>query len=139
MAAGHRYGHFRHESAHRWTYRWFVGPIPQGHELDHLCRVMRCVNPAHLEAVTHLVNVRRARQHGWLKEQSQFAAHRARFAASLGISERHLKRFLAGHRDLTLPMVRRIQVLTGRPFEDVINQTDLVLRDHLAQSFVEAR
>ena len=46
--------------AHRWSYEFFVGPIPVGLELDHLCRVRNCVNPDHLEAVTHLENMRRA-------------------------------------------------------------------------------
>ena len=34
-------------------------PIPSGLELDHLCRVKRCVKPAHLEAVTHRMNLLR--------------------------------------------------------------------------------
>lgn len=38
--------------AHRVAYEAFVGPIPEGLTLDHLCRVRRCVNPAHLEPVT---------------------------------------------------------------------------------------
>lgn len=46
--------------AHRWSYEHFVGPIPKGLELDHLCRVRHCVNPSHLEPVTHQENVRRA-------------------------------------------------------------------------------
>jgi hypothetical protein len=45
--------------AHRWAYEHFVGPIPPGLELDHLCRVRHCVNPAHLEPVTRRENVRR--------------------------------------------------------------------------------
>jgi hypothetical protein len=36
-----------------------VGPVPQGLELDHLCRVRGCVNPAHLEPVTMRENARR--------------------------------------------------------------------------------
>lgn len=44
---------------HRWTYEHLVGAIPAGLEIDHLCRVTRCVNPAHLEPVTHRENVRR--------------------------------------------------------------------------------
>jgi len=47
--------------AHRWSYEYHVGPIPVGLEIDHLCRVRHCVNPAHLEAVTHAENLRRAR------------------------------------------------------------------------------
>lgn len=38
--------------AHRFAYELLVGPIPDGLELDHLCRVRHCVNPAHLEPVT---------------------------------------------------------------------------------------
>lgn len=45
--------------AHRWAYELLVGPISGGLELDHLCRVPSCVNPAHLEPVTHAENVRR--------------------------------------------------------------------------------
>lgn len=44
---------------HRISYETFVGPIPQGTELDHLCRVRHCVNPEHLEPVSHRENVRR--------------------------------------------------------------------------------
>lgn len=44
------------ERAHRTAYHLLVGEIPDGLELDHLCRNRRCVNPSHLEAVTHRVN-----------------------------------------------------------------------------------
>lgn len=45
--------------AHRAAYTILVGPIPAGLELDHLCRVRACVNPAHLEPVTGEENIRR--------------------------------------------------------------------------------
>lgn len=38
--------------AHRLVYERLVGPIPEGLQLDHLCRVRNCVNPEHLEPVT---------------------------------------------------------------------------------------
>jgi hypothetical protein len=45
--------------AHRWAYEQFVGPIPEGLTIDHLCRNTLCVNPEHLEPVTHAENCRR--------------------------------------------------------------------------------
>lgn len=68
-ALRHGYGAFfygRDESgkkivrpAHRVSYELLVGPIPEGLEIDHLCRNTKCVNPAHLEPVTPKVNTLR--------------------------------------------------------------------------------
>lgn len=72
----HGYGRFgvkgRMQAAHRVAYEIFVGPIPEGHQIDHTChnqdakcaggkacRHRRCVNPAHLEAVTKRENLMR--------------------------------------------------------------------------------
>jgi hypothetical protein len=48
-----------HKYAHRIAYELEIGPIPEGLEIDHLCRNPICVNPAHLEPVTHRENVLR--------------------------------------------------------------------------------
>ena len=54
------YGHLgwlnRDLRAHRVSYEFIKGKIPEGLELDHLCRVRSCVNPKHLEAVTRRIN-----------------------------------------------------------------------------------
>lgn len=57
------YGHMtvnnKQVGAHRVSYRAFKGKIPEGLELDHLCRMPCCVNPDHLEPVTRQENVKR--------------------------------------------------------------------------------
>jgi hypothetical protein len=45
--------------AHRAAWRLLIGDIPDGLVLDHLCRNRKCVNPAHMEPVTEMVNIRR--------------------------------------------------------------------------------
>lgn len=54
------YGLVRREGknlrAHRFVFMMFKGEISQGLQLDHLCRNRRCVNPSHLEPVTHREN-----------------------------------------------------------------------------------
>lgn len=53
------YGCFLGRQSHRWAYEFCVGPIPDGLEIDHLCRTRNCQNPDHMEAVTHTVNIQR--------------------------------------------------------------------------------
>lgn len=59
------YGQFRTAKdvlhyAHRYAYEQLVGPIPDGLQLDHLCKARACVRPDHLEPVTQVENIRRS-------------------------------------------------------------------------------
>lgn len=47
---------------HVWAYEQAYGSVPEGMEVDHLCRTPSCSNPRHLEAVTHAENLRRGRE-----------------------------------------------------------------------------
>ncbi len=59
------YGQFwngqRTMPAHRFAYELLVGPIPEGLQIDHLCRNRGCVNPTHMEVVTNQENSRRGK------------------------------------------------------------------------------
>lgn len=50
--------------AHRYAYTALVGAIPEGLDLDHLCRNRACINPAHLEPVTRSENLKRGAPRG---------------------------------------------------------------------------
>ena len=69
IVQGSGYGGFQASTghrvnAHRWAYIAVRGQVPDGLQLDHLCRNRWCVNPWHLEPVTSLENVRRGQGHG---------------------------------------------------------------------------
>jgi len=56
--------------SHRITYQWLIGPIPEGLELDHLCRNPNCCNPIHLEPVTHQKNMVRGNAGKWQRDKT---------------------------------------------------------------------
>jgi hypothetical protein len=86
--------------AHRVSYEEFVGPIPDGHQVDHLCRVLACIRPDHLEAVTPAENIHRSRlaklteSDVTLIRGSTFSA--AALAKILGVSRRTINDVRSG-------------------------------------------
>lgn len=62
-------------NAHQFSYEYFVGPVPEGKELDHLCHNRGCVNPDHLEPVIHEVNCQRGDSGPLLKLKHQSTTH----------------------------------------------------------------
>ena len=52
-------GKARSIGAHRLAWMLLRGPIPDGLQIDHLCRFTMCVNPDHLEPVTARENILR--------------------------------------------------------------------------------
>jgi|SRR5882724_4565826 len=63
------YGMFRVNNiltrrAHVLSYELYYGPVSEGKEVDHICRNTMCINPEHLEAVTHGENVKRGLKAG---------------------------------------------------------------------------
>lgn len=63
VIANNGYGIFSFRSktamAHRLSYEWLVGPIPEGLTIDHLCRNTLCMNPSHMEPVSMYENIMR--------------------------------------------------------------------------------
>jgi len=61
--------------AHRFIYKYYYGDIPPELELDHLCRNPSCVNPVHLEAVTHKENLLRGTGMSAINAQKTHCIH----------------------------------------------------------------
>ena len=73
------YGQFRIDGrtrpAHRWAYEYYIGPIPDGLVMDHLCRVRSCVNFNHLEPVTTSENIIRGIGPEMVKKRQALKTH----------------------------------------------------------------
>lgn len=87
-------------SAHRYFWIEANGPVPDGLELDHLCEIPQCVNPAHLEPVTHTENIRRGKLAKLTAENVRMIRSSPLplgvLARATGVSTTHVKRVLAG-------------------------------------------
>jgi hypothetical protein len=105
------YGQLHHGGrtayAHVVAYELFKGPVPDGLEIDHLCRNPGCVNPNHLEAVTHRENMLRGR--------TPSAAHAAKTHCHRGhpLSGENLQG-LSGRRERICKECRRLRRLKYR-------------------------
>lgn len=97
----------RNHRLSRVLYKHLVGPIPNGLQLDHLCRVRSCVNPRHLEPVTTQENTRRG-----IRATATHCMHgHARTAENTRIEKR-------GHRTvrrcLTCVRARELRAVIGK-------------------------
>lgn len=89
--------------AHRALYEHLVGPVPDGYDLDHLCRNPACVNPDHLEPVTHRENMRRgsnarltAAQVGEIRRLSDSGVRNRDICKQYGLSSGHVSNIVKG-------------------------------------------
>ncbi len=90
--------------AHQIMYEQERGPVPDGCELDHLCRETRCVNPAHLDAVPHKVNYLRSSRIRLTPDQiteirrryAQGGIRQADLGAEYGIGQSHVSQIVRG-------------------------------------------
>ena len=97
-----RVGGVIYRGAHNYFYTKKHGQLPEGTLLDHLCKNPSCVNPKHLEPVTPLENYRRGKNTRLTAIEviklraTRFSsvAERKKYAAFLGISDKHLRSIL---------------------------------------------
>lgn len=93
------------QRVHKLLYEIINGPVPKGLELDHTCRNRRCINPDHLEPVTHAVNMQRGKITKLTEDQvrrirllSANGYSQYKVAAMIGISRSAVAGILMGRR-----------------------------------------
>ena len=102
------YGHLQKNKkltgAHKLIFEFINGELPKGIELDHLCRTPMCVNPTHLEAVSHAENCRRGNNSkissndvNEIKKLALKMNHRE-IAEIFGVSRSHVSMIVKGTR-----------------------------------------
>lgn len=111
---------------HKLNYESHIGAVPEGKELDHLCRVRQCVNPHHLEPVSHIENMQRGARSKLTTEKVQEAIARCAagetrksVADSLGVDSSVISEVVRGigwGGVGTLPKARK---LTAESAEDI--------------------
>jgi len=91
--------------AHRHAYEETVGPIPDGKQIDHLCRVRACVNVSHLEPVSQAENLRRGAKAKLtlpevveIRRRRQAGESTVALAAEFGVADASISRIARGLR-----------------------------------------
>jgi integrase len=131
--------------AHRAAYELFIDSIPEGLQLDHLCRVRPCVNPAHLEPVNRLVTGEflRGLKKAYVDEVSRedvfdfHAALRKRKCSDRTVANKHVRvasflRFAGVDKEILPPVPRYDETLptmyTREQIADILAVADPFMR-----------
>lgn len=94
----------KYHSAHKFFYELVKGKVPCGCELDHLCKNKNCVNPEHLEPVSHAINCRRGKnsklsEEDIMKIKKMSASHsHQEIAKEFDVSRQNISLILSGKR-----------------------------------------
>ena len=105
----------RYHMAHRVAYEEYVGAIPAGMQLDHLCRVRHCVNPMHLEPVTPRQNTMRGQTPARINAEKTSCANGHAFDAANTYKLRGVRHCRACNRANVRAYARRKRSGKGQP------------------------